>query len=75
VPTTQDTALPDEVTRSAFAPGNFIWPQSVRTESSTNTSARLLSWEAGPWVVNGDTTPHWTYPIEGSPLRVFTLTR
>ncbi len=75
VPTAQDTALPDSVLRSDFAPGNFIWPQSVRTETSTASSARLLKWEAGPWVVDGDTEPHWTYPTEGSPLTVFTLTR
>jgi hypothetical protein len=75
VPTTQDTALPDQVTRSDFAPGNFIWPQSVQTESSTDTSTRLLKWEAGPWVVDGDVVPHWTYPTEGSPLTVYSLTR
>ncbi|WP_426625115.1 BNR repeat-containing protein [Leifsonia sp. McL0607] len=75
VPTTQDTALPDEVTTSSFKPGNFIWPQSVRTEGSTDSSARLLKWEAGPWIVDGDIVPKWTYPVEGSPLTVFTLSR
>ena len=75
VPATSDTALPEQVQQSAFAPGYFLWPQTVSTPQSTATSTRLLKSEAGPWVVNGDTVPHWSYPVGGSPLTVFTLVR
>jgi hypothetical protein len=75
VPATADTSLPAQVLSSAFAPGYFIWPQTVNTEDSTATSARLLKWEAGPWVIDGDTVPHWSYPVGGSPLTVYTLAK
>ena len=75
VPSTADTSLPAQVLSSAFAPGYFIWPQTVTTEESTASSARLLKWEAGPWVVDGDIVPQWSYPVGGSPLTVFTLAR
>ncbi|WON75641.1 BNR repeat-containing protein [Serratia sp. UGAL515B_01] len=67
--------MPIEIERSAFAPGNFIWGQYTFTEDSTDSKAVLLKWEAGPYIVNGDTRVNWTYPIEGSPLTVSSIER
>lgn len=75
VPVLVNNAIPAEVEKSAFAPGNFIWTQVVFTEDSTDTKAVLLKWEAAPYVVNGDTNVNWTYPVEGSPVTVASIER
>ncbi|AHG22737.1 hypothetical protein Z042_10445 [Chania multitudinisentens RB-25] len=75
IPVPVNNTMPADIEKSAFAPGNFIWTQLVFTEDSTETKAVLLKWEAGPYVINGDTNVSWTYPLEGSPVTVASIER
>lgn len=72
---TTDDALPTAITESAFPAGYKITHRESWSPDSTDASSLVLTWEAGPYVVDNDFSGIGPYPAEGSPLTVVRMAK